>query len=750
MTMNDIYIELVEHIGDIIACEPVSKFLREKNPDKKIYWVVKKNYKDVISANPYIDGIIEVDSLGEADSFCAKKRKNGDVIVDLHYDGRLCTKTGKIHKNENECPINMNNIFSDGRSILSGFSQIGGLEPLNDAPTFHLKENLTLPENIPSEYVVFHCKSNSKTKDWTAKKWNELAKKAVEKGVKIVEIGQEPVIKSDSPNYYDCTNINDLQKIGLIIKNAKGFVGIDSAFAHIANCFNIYSILIFGKYMSFDEYNPYSGNFGKNKNCTIVFNVSDFSTTIPVSAVYKAFEDFLYNRTNKLNRIIRYRKISLKKLLKTIFSLHNEYDENNRKKKVVTILGISVKMDYKPKKVKKDLKDLAEYIDYVQNHQLDKSEFVELNEEKIELSENNTKLISFYLPQFHSFPSNDDWFGRGFTEWSNSTKAVPQYTGHHQPHLPIDVGFYNLETDTIMKRQIELAKQYGIYGFSFYYYWYSGKKIMEKPIQNFLANKSLDMPFFMFWANENWSHLWGNGADEEILYKQEIVDGDAEKFMADILPYMKDDRYIKIDNKPLLIIYNPEIYPLNVLTAFVDRIRQIAKENGFVDLYINTIMKPFMEKGVYKDYLNTIHFDGVVEFLPGCMHNLFEKSNKKYLNPLFKGNCFDVKEFVEKERYLYNSDSRVFKGIFPMWDNTARRCYKGATIFESSPELYKKWLKNIMNWTKKNNPKNEQFVFVNAWNEWAEGAHLEPDTKYGYAYLQATKEALEEENEQFS
>ena len=744
--MNEIYINLVEHLGDIIACEPVSKFLRTKNPDKKIYWVLNKKYKDVVIANPYINGIIEVDNLAEADSFLQKKREEGSTILDLHYDGRTCSSTGKIHKNNIKSGINEANVFLNNSSILQSFSLVAGLEPLNEAPTFHLKENLELPSKIPTEYIVFHCKSNSKDKDWSPQKWNKLADRILKTNVKIVEIGLEQVVKSNNPNYINCTDIHDIQTIALIIKNAKCFVGVDSAFAHIANCFNKYAILIFGKLGNFKEYNPYSGNYGKLQNCTLIY-VKDFSKCIPVSIVYREFENFIKNKTKKLNKRKHCYRISAKTFLRKIFSLQNELDKDSNKIKVITICAIQIKVKMKKtEKLKFSRAELCKYIDYVQNNQLDKSKFVDIAPDDREFTNTDMNLIAFYLPQFHSFPANDDWFGKGFSEWTNATKTVPQYIGHYQPHLPYDVGFYNLETEHIFKRQIELAKMYGIKGFSFYYYWFSGKKIMEKPIQMFLKNKSLDMPFCMFWANENWSHLWGSGADEKILYKQEIVNGDAEKFMADILPYMKDERYIKIDNKPLLMIYNPEIYSKEILIAFIDKIRQIAKDNGFSDLYINTIMKPFMKKGEYKNYLNSIHFDGIVEFLPGCMHNLFNKVKKKVLNPLFKGNFLDVKEFVENKKYLYKTDARVFKGIFPMWDNSPRRCYRGATIFESSPQIYKKWLKDIIKWTKINNPKNEQYIFINAWNEWAEGAHLEPDQKYGYAYLQATKEALGEEN----
>lgn len=342
--MNDVYIELVERIGDIVACEPVSKYLRQKYPDKKIFWIVNKNYKDIVAYNPYIDGIIYVDSLFEADEFCNNKRNNGDIIINLHYDGYICSKTKKSHKNNNNSLITDKNIFSNGRSILNSFSQVAGLEPLDDAPEFHLKEDLVLPEYLPNEYIVFHCKSSMQTKDWTVKKWNELAKKIAKTGVKIVEIGQEQIIKLDSPNYCNCTNINDLQTIALIIKNAKCFIGIDSAFSHIANCFNIYSILIFGKYMRFRLYNPYSGNFGKNQNCTIIFNICGYTIDIPDYVVYNAFKDFIQNKTNKMNRLICLRLFTFKKLIQTIFSVYNEYSFDAKKHKIIIFCGIKIKL----------------------------------------------------------------------------------------------------------------------------------------------------------------------------------------------------------------------------------------------------------------------------------------------------------------------------------------------------------------------------------------------------------------------
>lgn len=427
------------------------------------------------------------------------------------------------------------------------------------------------------------------------------------------------------------------------------------------------------------------------------------------------------------------------KLFNKLFSYKQEF-KNYKIHIIVRFFGIKLSFYQNLKAPNKN-----DFINYILNHQKDRSNFVQITKEPYKRKENDPKLVAFYLPQFHSFPENDRWFGKGFSEWSNSSKALPQYIGHYQPHLPIDLGFYNLETTEIMKRQIELAKMYGIYGFSFYYYWFSGHKVMEKPIEMFLADKSLDMPFFMFWANEPWTKLWGDGGQNEILFEHEINDGDAVKFMNDILPYMKDERYIKIDNKPLLVIYNPERYELKKLTNFIVGIRQIAKENGFSDLYIMMPRKAQIPKEKMQSTLDKYKLDAIIEFLP---HNIsyqeYKPKFEKVANKKFLVEIYDVEDYVKNKKYIYKTDCKVFKGLYPNWDNTARKCYTGSWIFQSTPKLYKAWLKDIINWTKENNKKDEQFIFINAWNEWAEGAHLEPDQKYGYAYLQATKEALEE------
>ena len=429
----------------------------------------------------------------------------------------------------------------------------------------------------------------------------------------------------------------------------------------------------------------------------------------------------------------------IKNILKKFFSIEKS---KNNKHSIIKILGLKLKIRRKIHK-----KDRLAYINYVLNHQLDKSCFIPKCKEFHKFNDDDIKLIAFYLPQFHDFEENVKWFGPGFSEWSNTSKAVPQYDGHYQPHIPIELGYYNLDNTDVMKKQIELAKQYGIYGFSIYYYWYSGQKVMEKPLEKFLADKSLDMPFFLFFANQDWTMQWDNGNEKEILHEQILNDGDEEKFMADILPYMKDDRYIKIDNKPLMVLYDIQKYPFEKYIEFNNSIRQIAKQNGFDDLYIITTVRNYMNLDNLKEITDKYQIDSLLEFVPqGVVDKIFPQRYPKIINPAFRGRCFDVAEAIKNKNYLYDANTKVFKGCFTNWDNTARKCYNGANILENTPDGYKKWLKDIINWTIKNKSPKEQFIFINAWNEWAEGAHLEPDQKYGYAYLQATKDAIEDKS----
>ena len=381
-----------------------------------------------------------------------------------------------------------------------------------------------------------------------------------------------------------------------------------------------------------------------------------------------------------------------------------------------------------------------EYVDWLMNmNRNNKHSFIPFNDNKPFVNNNLPRLITFYLPQFYETEINNKNFGKGFMEWYNVTKAIPQYTGQHQPQLPIDVGFYNLSHDDIMYRQIELAKNYGINGFCFYYYWFSGDRLLEMPLDNFLKNKELDMPFCLFWANENWTRIWGEGKQNEIIKKQEIRDDDAEKFVKDIVKYFKDSRYIKVNNKPLLIIYNLTKFPKDVMQDFISKIKIIIKNEGFDDIYI-------MTTDISNDdiNLNEFNIDSMVEFTHrNIRHDApFFDFRGKYVNPVFQGKVLDIKGAIHKGVHLTGKTEKTHRCVCAGWDNTPRKASK-AMVFEMSPEDYYNWLKDSVQWTQENWEKDEQIVFIDSWNEWAEGAHLEPDQKNGYAYLQKTYEVIE-------
>ena len=343
----------------------------------------------------------------------------------------------------------------------------------------------------------------------------------------------------------------------------------------------------------------------------------------------------------------------------------------------------------------------------------------------------NFRAIAFYLPQFHPIPENDAWWGKGFTEWTNVSKAIPQFLGHYQPHLPGELGFYDLRLPEIQRRQIELAKNYGLYGFCYHYYWFSGRKLLNRPLETILADKTLDFPFCICWANENWTRRW-DGMEDDVLIQQDHSAEDDTHFIRDIEIVLSDSRYIRIDGRPLLIIYRPDLFPN--LTMTVKKWRDYCIAAGLGDLFL-VACKTFSTK------ILPTGFDALVEFPPhhilDCA-DLIKKSN--FINLSYRGKTYSYPDLVESMSKLTKPSFQLFRTVFPSWDNEARKPGRGDTFVYSNPELYKKWLSDSIRYTKTNN--QDQIVFINAWNEWAEGAHLEPDRKYGYAWLQATYEAL--------
>ncbi len=355
------------------------------------------------------------------------------------------------------------------------------------------------------------------------------------------------------------------------------------------------------------------------------------------------------------------------------------------------------------------------------------------------------KPIALYLPQYHEIPENNEWWGQGFTEWTNVKKAQPLYEGHYQPHIPHkDIGYYDLSDVNVMRKQVQMAKKYKIYGFCFYYYHFAnGKRLLEKPLNNWLKATDIDFPFCFAWANENWTRSW-DGGNKEVIMPQQYDEQNMINMLKDMLPAFQDSRYIKVDNKPLLLIYRAEIIPH--IQVLIKKWRKLIKENGFDDLYLVS-MQNFEQKNPYN-----MGFNAAVEFAPQALKKPFNFNVSKELSSVsqYGATVFLMNEIINKMIYRLNVSYPRIKCVCPSWDNTARCGEKAPRfIYDATPASFNKFMKLSIKETLsyRNNSvfsQAQEFLFINAWNEWGEGAHLEPDEKYGYEWLEIIKNIQEQ------
>lgn len=341
-----------------------------------------------------------------------------------------------------------------------------------------------------------------------------------------------------------------------------------------------------------------------------------------------------------------------------------------------------------------------------------------------------TNIVAFYLTQYHITEENNKWWGEGFTEWKNVTRGIPMFEGHNQPRVPADLGYYDLVEDrSVQNKQIELAKKFGIYGFCYYYYWFEGKRLLRKPLDRFLEDKELNFPFCICWANETWSKRW-DGQDHEILMQQVHNKSTDVAFIKEAITMFQDERYIKIDGKPLLLIYRINLFPEPYKT--IRRWKKICMESGVGDIHVSIVQSfGMVDHRIYGA-------DSSVEFPP---HKIVGSViNEKVLpkGSKFSGNIYSYKEIVDNLSVIQKRDYHMLTGSMMQWDNTARRMDKSNIFAFFNPELYRKWLIRNHYYTKIYN--KSDIIFVNAWNEWAEGTYLEPDQTYGTTLLEISKE----------
>jgi lipopolysaccharide biosynthesis protein len=351
--------------------------------------------------------------------------------------------------------------------------------------------------------------------------------------------------------------------------------------------------------------------------------------------------------------------------------------------------------------------------------------------------------LAFYLPQYHPIPENDDWWGPGFTEWRNVARARPQFPGHHQPHLPADLGFYDLRLSDTREHQAELARAFGVDGFVYYHYWFAGRRLLERPLAEVVASGRPDFPFALCWANEPWTRNWDGGQSRSVLMPQDYSAEDDIAHFAELTPLLRDPRYIRVDGKPLIIIWQADSLPDAAATT--GRWRERARLEGIGDLYLCRIENSSSLRSTSPEDQG---FDAAVDFQPHWRENrspqwyqllrraLRRKGPTKHFYHSYAG---AVARSVAAEPPPY----RRWPCVFPSWDNTARRPHSAEIFYGSSPRRFRQAiLDTVAAHRARWGHDEDMLLFVNAWNEWAEGCHLEPDERYGVQWLEAHRDAL--------
>ena len=347
------------------------------------------------------------------------------------------------------------------------------------------------------------------------------------------------------------------------------------------------------------------------------------------------------------------------------------------------------------------------------------------------------RVLPFYLPQFHPIPENDRWWGTGFTEWTNVSAARPVFAGHHQPKVSRDMGFYDLRLDLVRDQQVDLAREHGVSGFMYYYYWFAGKRMLQLPVEQLAAGDG-DFPFCIMWANENWTRRW-DGRSDDVLIGQDYDKVPAESFIDDILPFLLDDRYLKVDGRPLLSVYRPG--QMADFPAVVKAWRKRASEHN-LELHVVSV-DVAKEFDALEGSPEEAGLDGLMGFPPhNCLWSWLPHEGLG-VDSRFTGNLLSYRDLVQdaERRLARGVDDGSFPGVMVTFDNTARRQWNSDLWFGSNPYTFRRWLAAAVR-AVAHREASERVVFINAWNEWAEGAVLEPSDRFGSTFLLAVRDVV--------
>jgi len=806
-----ILIGLLEHLGDIAACEPVARYLKKKHPEAHIAWAVSPVFQELIDSNPNIDETIALECL--TDWIKLTKHKSYDQIVDLHVNYRICQHCGISLIKDHGHPFVSVYEWLDYGTLLEAFSLGAGLPVLSDAPRLYLDQKQSDAVDkleLPSEFCAIHVSSNNVTKDWRPEAWTQLSQWIKDElKLDIVEVGAG---KSDgtTPLVGSISLFNKLSilETAEVIRRARFFIGIDSGPAHLANAVRTPSVILIGRHFYFRKYMPFNGLLGSHApQVKIVRNLTGNVSELTVSDVIEAVRYVDAAATGWSRELeaeeapIAAEKFDVPAGLDQLpehevarqhvtqsgyfdaewylsrnpvalsegddpldhfilfggfkgFSPGPDFDAAwyLERHKDVRESGIHPLLHYirfgqgegreaKAPKALADSAPIVSFEDIQQKLTVAAGTLLSTPTASIVSAKLNENLyprtFAFYLPQFHPIPENDLAHGPGFSEWHNVIKGKPLFKGHYQPKVPGELGFYDLRSLDVMRRQIEIAQAHGVNGFCFYYYYFKGKKLLFQPIQQFI-DSDINMPFFFLWANENWSKRW-DGGNKEVIIAQEHSKEDDLAFIRELFSLFKDERYVKIGGKPLLLLYKAHLFP--DISATTEIWREEAEKAGYPGLYLVMVDDWTQDLNHPRDF----GFDASYEIPSNIVPSQVLSTNTDDLELAedFEGRIVDYAKFASFHMARPFPYYKRFRTVMAPWDNTARYGKRALVHINGEGDAYKLWLMQALLDTYRRYEPDERIVFLHSWNEWCEGTYLEPDGKYGRYYLEQTKEAVD-------
>lgn len=805
-----VLIGLVEHIGDIVACEPVARYLKRKYPGCTLSWVVNARYRDLIDSNPNVDETVIVDCL--TDWIKVSRHGRYDYITDLHLNYRGCSHCGiPLVKTHGNPFVNAFEWFDHG-ALLEAFSIGAGLPKLSAAPRLYLSDTHVKAvdtRDLPKHYCVIHRESDSERTVWIDDNWRALAEWiARELRLPIVEIG----VGKDRPSpltgrAIDLRGKTSILEAAEVIRRARFFVGVDSGPAHLANAARVPGIVLLGQMGTCRQYTPYTGFYGSDApDVKLVRSLNGPARELSLQEVV--------DNVRYVNNILLERKGAgaaptaegNAEELEVGAGFDGNVDERDRQDVLASPFfdGAWYSIHY-PEVDASGLSPIDHYLliggarGYAPGPEFDSAAYLDdyrdvtsaganpllhyirdgaregrvlrsathsasgpksaislpssADENAVGLSSaidcGDVRLVTneiaddeiprtfaFYLPQFHPIAENDWAHGKGFTEWNNVVKTKPLFNGHYQPRIPGELGYYDLRAAEVMDEQIRLALEHGITGFCFYYYYFHGKKLLYKPIENYVKS-SHKAPFFFLWANENWSKRW-DGGDKEVIIAQQHSREDDLAFIRELFPLFEDGRYTKIGGRPLLMIYKAYLFPN--MRATVETWRDEAAKRGFPGLYL-VMVDDWTPEPIHP---RTLGFDASYEIPSNVMPSdvLFDDAQSLGLQDDFTGRIVDYQKFAQFHMSRPFPEYRRFRTVMLPWDNTPRYGSRAIIHVNTVGEGYKLWLSQALLDTYSRYPAQERIVLLHSWNEWCEGTYLEPDGRVGRRYLEQTKDAI--------